>query len=158
MRTRSEFRANRSFDHWMALARPILLLVVMMEILLRSPIPFESALLAVVILYMFLSLRQASLPLREWIVPKLETDVGLLLLLLLATQAIEAFWFYYLYLMVSAGGRWGWRTAWKIALVFSALVLLSAGAHRPARTADHPPRRRPGYGHHDRRQRRQLPG
>jgi signal transduction histidine kinase len=131
VRTRSEFRANRSFDRWMAVARPILLLVIMMEILLRSPSPFEKSLLAVVILYVILSLRQASLPLREWPVPKLETDMGLLLLLLLATQSIEAFWFYYLYVMLSAGGRYGWRTAWKIALVFSALVLLAMSAYRP---------------------------
>ncbi len=119
-------------DRQAALARPILLALALVDLLEVEPaqanpgaVLFVGAYLLIALIF---ALRAPSGRGGGFELP-LEADVAALAVLLLLTPSVTAFWFFYLFVVFSAGARWGARAAMVLALIFTLALAARTAVH-----------------------------
>jgi signal transduction histidine kinase len=118
---------RRHLERQIAYARPIFMVLALVDLLDRPP--SERGLHAVlfVTVYLFLSLGLALALNLHWInefVIPLQADLVALAAFLVLTRSVVAFWFVYLFVALAAGIRWGTRRSVLIAGIVTLALLI----------------------------------
>jgi signal transduction histidine kinase len=103
---------RRHLERQIAYARPIFMVLALVDLLERRPAERGPHAVLFVTAYLCVSLVLALLQNLQWTgevrVP-VAVDLAALAVFLLLTQSVVAFWFVYLYVALTAGIRWGMR-------------------------------------------------
>src|ERR1019366_4577222 len=100
---------RRHLERQIAYARPIFMLMALVDLLERPPAERGSQAVLFVIVYLFVSLILAVIQNLQWIgevALPLSLDLAALTVFLLLTPSVVAFWFVYLFVALAAGVRW----------------------------------------------------
>jgi len=120
---------RRHLERQIAQARPIFLVLALVDLLGRPPADRGPHAVTFVLAYLgaalILLLWQYAPRLKEWIVP-LGLDLVALAVFLLLTRSVAAFLFLYLFMALAAGLRWGLQRSILLAGVVTLSVLVRA--------------------------------
>ena len=121
---------HRHLERQITIARPIFLVLALVDVLELRPVGGDRRALLFVAVYLgaavFLAILESFPRLRELRLP-LAVDLAALAVFLLLTPSVVAFWFLYLFVAFAAGIRWGLRRAVLLAgLVTLALLVRTA--------------------------------
>ena len=118
---------RRHLERQIAYARPIFMLMALVDLLERPPAERGSYAVLFVIVYLFVSLILAVIQNLQWIgevALPLSLDLAALTVFLLLTPSVVAFWFVYLFVALAAGVRWGTRRSVILAGVVTFALLV----------------------------------
>ncbi len=123
---------RRGLERSVAIARPAMLLLVLMRMSLLAPRPIVFWVMGFAVLYLALSVGAVLGPPKRWVMAAFGLDLVFLTMLLLATKSVEAFMFFFIFVMFEAGMRWGWGGVVRLSLGLGLLVFLELGVRGPA--------------------------
>src|ERR1039458_5391086 len=109
---------RRHLERQIAYARPIFMVLALVDLLERPPADRGPQAVLFVTVYLCVSLVLTLLQNLQWIgeVPlPLPLDLAALGVFLLLTHSVVAFWFVYLFVALAAGIRWGTRRSGVLA-------------------------------------------
>jgi signal transduction histidine kinase len=118
---------RRHLERQIAYARPIFMVLALVDLLERPPAERGTQAVLFVTAYLCVSLVLALLQNLQWMgevrLP-VALDLAALAVFLLLTQSVVAFWFVYLYVALTAGIRWGMRRSVILAGVVTLALLV----------------------------------
>jgi signal transduction histidine kinase len=125
---------RRHLERQIAYARPIFMVLALVDLLERPPAERGPQAVLFVTAYLSVSLILALLQNLPWIgevrLP-VAIDLAALTVFLLLTPSVVAFWFVYLFVALTAGIRWGMRRSVILAGVVTLALLVRTAAHGP---------------------------
>jgi signal transduction histidine kinase len=125
---------RRHLERQMAYARPIFMVLALVDLLDRPPVERGPHAVLFVTVYLIASIILALLQNLAWIgeipVP-LPIDLGAMILFLPLTRSIVAFWFMYLFVAMVAGVRWGTRRSIILAGSVTLALLIRSALNGP---------------------------
>jgi signal transduction histidine kinase len=125
---------RRHLERQIAYARPIFMVLALVDLLERPPAERGPQAVLFVTAYLCVSLVLALLQNLPWIgelrLP-VALDLAALAVFLLLTPSVVAFWFVYLFVALTAGIRWGMRRSVILAGVVTFALLVRTAAHGP---------------------------
>jgi signal transduction histidine kinase len=125
---------RRHLERQIAYARPIFMVLALVDLLERPPAERGPQAVLFVIAYLCVSLVLALIQNQQWIgevrLP-LSLELAALGVFLLLTPSVVAFWFVYLFVALTAGIRWGMRRSVILAGVVTLALLVRTAAHGP---------------------------
>ena len=125
---------RRHLERQIAYARPIFMVLALVDLLERPPAERGPQAVLFVTVYLFVSLILAVIQNLQWIgeVPlPLPLDLAALAVFLLLSHSVVAFWFVYLFVELSAGVRWGTRRSVILAGVVTFALLVRTALNGP---------------------------
>ena len=125
---------KRHLERQIAYARPIFMVLALVDLLDRPPSERGPHAVLFVTVYLFVSLILALIQNLQWIgeVPlPLPVDLAALTVFLLLSHSVVAFWFVYLFVELSAGIRWGTRRSVILAGVVTFALLVRTALNGP---------------------------
>ena len=125
---------RRHLERQIAYARPIFMVLALVDLLERPPADRGPQAVLFVTVYLCVSLVLALLQNLQWIgeVPlPLPLDLAALAVFLLLTHSVVAFWFVYLFVALAAGIRWGMRRSVILAGVVTLALLVRTAMYGP---------------------------
>ena len=125
---------RRHLERQITFARPILVVLALVDLLERPPAERGENAVLFVTVYLCLSLVLAAIQNLQWIgeisLP-LPFDLAALAAFLLLTQSVVAFWFLYLFVALAVGIRWRMRSSVILAGVVTFALLVRTALHGP---------------------------
>jgi signal transduction histidine kinase len=125
---------RRHLERQIAYARPIFMVLALVDLLDRPPVERGPHAVLFVIVYLSLSLLLVVTQNLQWIGEKplpLPFDLAALALFLILSHSVVAFWFVYLFVELSAGIRWGTRRSVMLAGVVTFALLIRTALNGP---------------------------
>jgi signal transduction histidine kinase len=125
---------RRHLERQIAYARPIFMVLALVDLLERPPAGRGQQAVLFVFVYLCVSLVLALLQNLQWIgeVPlPLPLDLAALAVFMLLTHSVVAFWFVYLFVALAAGIRWGMRRSVILAGVVTLALLVRTAMYGP---------------------------
>ncbi len=125
---------RRHLERQIAYARPIFMVLALVDLLERPPADRDPHAVAFVVAYLVVSLALALIQNLQWVgeLPlPLWLDLGALGIFLLLTHSVVAFWFVYLFVALTSGIRWGRRRSIILAGVVTFALLIRTAVHGP---------------------------
>ena len=125
---------RRHLERQIAYARPIFMVLALVDLLERPPADRDPQAVLFVTVYLCVSLVLLLLENLQWIgeVPlPLPLDLAALAVFLLLTHSVVAFWFVYLFVALAAGIRWGMRRSVILAGVVTLALLVRTAMFGP---------------------------
>jgi signal transduction histidine kinase len=125
---------RRHLERQIAYARPIFMVLALVDLLERPPADRDPHAIAFVAVYLGVSLTLALIQNLQWVgeLPlPLWLDLGALGIFLLLTHSVVAFWFVYLFVALTSGIRWGRRRSVILAGVVTFALLVRTAVHGP---------------------------
>jgi signal transduction histidine kinase len=121
---------RRHLERQIAYARPIFMVLALVDLLDRPPSERGQHAVLFVTIYLFISLGLALAQNLRWtneIILPLPLDLAALAVFLVLTRSVVAFWFVYLFVALASGIRWGTRRSVILAgIVTMALLVRTA--------------------------------
>jgi signal transduction histidine kinase len=125
---------RRHLERQIAYARPIFMVLALVDLLERPPVERGPQAVLFVTAYLCVSLVLALLQNLQWMgevrLP-VALDLAALAVFLLLTPSVVAFWFVYLFVALTAGIRWGMRRSVVLAGVVTLALLVRTAMHGP---------------------------
>jgi signal transduction histidine kinase len=125
---------RRHLERQITFARPILMVLALVDLLERPPAERGENAVLFVTVYLCVSLVLAAIQNLQWIgeigLP-LPFDLAALAAFLLLTQSVVAFWFLYLFVALAVGIRWRMRSSVILAGVVTFALLVRTALHGP---------------------------
>ncbi len=125
---------RRHLERQIAYARPIFMVLALVDLLDRPPSERGPHAVLFVTVYLIVSLVLALAQNLQWIgeLPlPLPLDLAVLAVFLVLTRSVVAFWFVYLYVALAAGIRWGTRRSVVLAGVVTLALLIRTAMNGP---------------------------
>jgi signal transduction histidine kinase len=125
---------RRHLERQIAYARPIFMVLALVDLLDRPPSERGPHAVLFVTVYLIVSLVLALAQNLQWIgeLPlPLPLDLAVLAVFLVLTRSVVAFWFVYLYVALAAGIRWGTRRSVVLAGVVTLALLIRTAINGP---------------------------
>jgi signal transduction histidine kinase len=125
---------RRHLERQIAYARPIFMVLALVDLLDRPPVERGPHAVLFVTVYLVVSLVLALLQNLQWIgeLPlPLPLDLAALAVFLVLTRSVVAFWFVYLYVALASGIRWGTRRSVMLAGIVTLALLIRTGMIGP---------------------------
>src|ERR1700722_7869282 len=125
---------RRHLERQIAYARPIFMVLALVDLLDRPPSERGPHAVVFVTVYLVVSLILALLQNLQWIgeLPlPLPLDLAALAVFLVLTRSVVAFWFVYLYVALASGIRWGTRRSVMLAGIVTLALLIRTGMIGP---------------------------
>jgi len=125
---------RRHLERQIAYARPIFMVLALVDLLDRPPSERGPHAVLFVTVYLIVSLVLALAQNLQWIgeLPlPLPFDLAVLAVFLVLTRSVVAFWFVYLYVALAAGIRWGTRRSVVLAGVVTLALLIRTAINGP---------------------------
>ncbi len=125
---------RRHLERQIAYARPIFMVLALVDLLDRPPAERGAHAVLFVAVYLGISLALALAQNLQWIgeLPlPLPLDLAALAVFLVLTRSVVAFWFVYLYVALAAGIRWGTRRSIMLAGIVTLALLIRTGINGP---------------------------
>src|ERR1700693_5590999 len=125
---------RRPLERQIAYARPIFMVLALVDLLDRPPSERGPHAVLFVSVYLFVSLILAAIQNLQWIgeVPlPLPLDLAALAVFLVLSHSVVAFWFVYLFVELSAGIRWGTRRSVALAGAVTFALLVRTALNGP---------------------------
>ena len=125
---------RRHLERQIAYARPIFMVLALVDLLDRPPAERGAHAVLFVAVYLVVALILAlaqNLPLvGEWPLP-VPVDLAALAVFLVLTRSVEAFWFVYLFVALASGIRWGTRRSVMLAGIVTLALLVRTAVNGP---------------------------
>jgi signal transduction histidine kinase len=125
---------RRHLERQIAYARPIFMVLALVDLLDRPPAQRGPHAVLFVTVYLIVSLVLAVSQNFEWIgdwpLP-LAVDLAALAVFLVLTRSVVAFWFVYLFVALAAGIRWGTRRSVILAAIVTLALLFRTALNGP---------------------------
>jgi signal transduction histidine kinase len=125
---------RRHLERQIAYARPIFMVLALVDLLDRPPSERGAYAVLFVTIYLIVSLILALLQNIQWIgeLPlPLPLDLAALAVFLVLTRSVVAFWFVYLFVALASGIRWGTRRSIMLAGVVTFALLVRTAMNGP---------------------------
>jgi signal transduction histidine kinase len=125
---------RRHLDRQIAYARPIFMVLALVDLLDRPPAERGPHAVLFVTVYLIVSLILALAQNLQWIgeVPfPLPLDLAALTVFLVLTRSVVAFWFVYLFVALASGIRWGTRRSIVLAGIVTLALLFRTAINGP---------------------------
>jgi signal transduction histidine kinase len=125
---------RRHLERQIAYARPIFMVLALVDLLERPPAERGSQAVLFVTVYLCVALVLALVQNLQWIgeLPlPLPVDLAALAAFLLLSHSVVAFWFVYLFVALSAGIHWGTRRSVILAGIVTLALLIRTALHGP---------------------------
>ena len=125
---------RRHLERQIAYARPIFMVLALVDLLERPPAQRGPHAVLFVIAYLCVALSLALLQNLQWVgeLPlPLPLDLAALAVFLLLTHTVVAFWFVYLFVALSAGIHWGTRRSVVLAGIVTLALLIRTALNGP---------------------------
>jgi signal transduction histidine kinase len=125
---------RRHLDRQIAYARPIFMVLALVDLLDRPPAERGPHAVLFVTVYLIVSLILALAQNLQWIgeVPfPLPLDLAALTVFLVLTRSVVAFWFVYLFVALASGIRWGTRRSVVLAGIVTLALLFRTAINGP---------------------------
>jgi signal transduction histidine kinase len=125
---------QRHLERQIAYARPIFMVLALVDLLDRPPVERGPHAVLFVAVYLIVSILLALAQNLPWIgeIPlPLPLDLAALAVFLLLTRSVVAFWFVYLFVALAAGIRWGVRRSVILAGVVTFALLIRTAMNGP---------------------------
>jgi signal transduction histidine kinase len=125
---------RRHLERQIAYARPIFMVLALVDLLDRPPSERGQHAVLFVTVYLFVSLALAAAQNLRWtnefVVP-VQIDLAALAVFLVLTRSVVAFWFVYLFVALAAGIRWGTRRSVMLAGIVTLALLVRTAINGP---------------------------
>jgi signal transduction histidine kinase len=118
---------RRHLERQIAYARPIFMVLALVDLLDRPPAERGQQAVLFVTIYLFISLGLALAQNLRWtneIILPVQLDLAALAVFLVLTRSVVAFWFVYLFVALAAGIRWGTRRSVILAGIVTLALLV----------------------------------
>jgi signal transduction histidine kinase len=125
---------KRHLERQIAYARPIFMVLALVDLLDRPPVERGPHAVLFVTVYLIVSLLFVGLQHLPWVgeIPiPLPLDLAALVVFLLLTRSVVAFWFVYVFVALAAGIRWGTRRSIVLAGIVTLALLLRTAYNGP---------------------------
>jgi signal transduction histidine kinase len=125
---------RRHLERQIAYARPIFMVMALVDLLDRPPVERGPQAVLFVAVYLAVSLALAIVQNVPWIgeIPlPLPLDLAALVIFLPLTRSVVAFWFVYLFVALAAGVRWGTRPSVILAGAVTLALLIRSAVNGP---------------------------
>ncbi|MBZ5662196.1 MAG: sensor histidine kinase [Acidobacteriia bacterium] len=125
---------RRHLERQIAYARPIFMVLALVDLLERPPAQRGPNAVLFVIAYLCVALALALVQNLKWVgeLPlPLPVDLAALAVFLLLTHTVVAFWFVYLFVALSAGVHWGTRRSVVLAGIVTLALLIRTALNGP---------------------------
>ena len=125
---------RRHLERQIAYARPIFMVLALVDLLDRPPAERGPHAVLFVTVYLFVSLVLALVQNLQWIgeLPlPLPLDLAALAVFLVLTRSVVAFWFVYLFVALASGIRWGTRRSVMLAGIVTLALLIRTAINGP---------------------------
>ena len=125
---------RRHLERQIAYARPIFMVMALVDLLDRPPVERGPHVVLFVEVYLAVSLILAVVQNVPWIgeIPlPLPLDLAALVIFLPLTRSVVAFWFIYLFVALAAGVRWGTRPSVILAGSVTLALLIRSAVNGP---------------------------
>ncbi len=125
---------QRHLERQIAYARPIFMVLALVDLLDRPPSERGPQAVLFVTAYLFISLCLALAQNMHWIhdlALPLPLDLAALAVFLVLTRSVVAFWFVYLFVALAAGIRWGTRRSVMLAGIVTLALLIRTAINGP---------------------------
>ena len=125
---------RRHLDRQIAYARPIFMVLALVDLLDRPPAERGPHAVLFVTVYLIVSMILALAQNLQWIgeVPfPLPLDLAALTVFLVLTRSVVAFWFVYLFVALASGIRWGTRRSVVLAGIVTLALLFRTAINGP---------------------------
>ncbi len=125
---------RRHLERQIAYARPIFMVLALVDLLDRPPSERGPQAVLFVTVYLLVSLVLAltqNLQWFSWLSLPLPVDLAALAVFLLLTRSVVAFWFVYLFVALASGIRWGTRRSILLAGIVTLALLVRTGMNGP---------------------------
>src|SRR5665213_3965963 len=125
---------RRHLERQIAYARPIFMVLALVDLLDRPPSARGPQAVLFVTAYLFISLGLALAQNLRWfndLVFPLPLDLAALAVFLVLSKSVVAFWFVYLFVALAAGIRWGTRRSVMLAGVVTFALLIRTAINGP---------------------------
>jgi hypothetical protein len=125
---------RRHLERQIAYARPIFMVLALVDLLERPPSGRGPQAVLFVTVYLIVSVILAVIQNLQWIGEvsfPLPVDLAALAVFLILSHSVVSFWFVYLFVELSAGIRWGTRRSVMLAGIVTFALLVRTGLNGP---------------------------
>jgi signal transduction histidine kinase len=126
---------RRHLERQIAYARPIFMVLALVDLLDRPPVERGPNAVLFVTIYLLvalvLALAQNLQRIGEWLLLPLPFDLAALTVFLALTRSVVAFWFLYLFVALASGIRWGTRRSVMLAGIVTLALLVRTAMNGP---------------------------
>jgi signal transduction histidine kinase len=125
---------RRHLERQIAYARPIFMVLALVDLLDRPPQDRGPHAVLFVTIYLFVSLALVVLQNLQWVgaIPlPLSVDLAAMAVFLVLSRSVVAFWFVYLFVALAAGIRWGTRRSIILACIVTLALLVRTAMNGP---------------------------
>ena len=125
---------RRHLERQIAYARPIFMVLALVDLLERPPADRGPHAVVFVAIYLVVALLLATIQNLQWtgdLRLPLWIDLGALGVFLVLSHSVVAFWFVYVFVALAAGIRWGMRKSVVLAGVVTLALLVRTAEHGP---------------------------